>query len=282
MGLSECVTYSFTSPKYVDKLGLGKVDNIKIINPLGEDLSVMRTTLVDSMINTLAFNITRFNKKAKLFEVANVYLPKQLPLTELPTEEERLIIGTYGEGDFYDLKGYVDGVLTAFGLEGSYKKELVPYLHIGRSASVSVSGEVIGVLGEVHPDVAEKYGIDEQRLYVAELSLDKLFKLVNKGIKFKAFSKYPPIDRDLAVVVDKTVVAGDMIDAIKASKIPYMTSANIFDVYVSDQLGKDKKSIALSFTFASNEKTLKDEEIQESMDKVLSILSRKFKAKIRS
>ena len=281
LGLSECITYSFTSPKYVEKLGLQNVDNIKIINPLGEDLSVMRTTLVDSMLNTLAFNINRFNKKAKLFEVANVYLPKQLPLTELPYEEERLVIGLYGDGDFYNLKGYVDALMQAFGLEASYKKELVSYLHIGRSASVSVCGEQIGVLGEVHPDVAEKYGIDDTRLYVAELSLDKLFKVVNKAIKFKPFSKYPPIDRDLAVVVAKDVVAGDMVDAIKAAKIPYMTNTNIFDVYISDQLGKDKKSIALSFTFASNEKTLTDEEIQASMDKILSILSKKFKAKIR-
>ena len=282
MGLSECITYSFTSPKYIDKLGLDPDTKlVKIINPLGEDLSVMRTVLAHNMLETLAFNISRFNKKAKLFEIAKVYIPKELPMKELPKEEEKLVIGTYGEGDFYDLKGYVDGLCRAFGVVPTYAKKQVSYLHIGRSASISVCGNEIGVLGEVHPDVAAKYGVDDQRLYLAEISLEELFKCINATTKFVPISKYPPIERDLAVVVDKKVVAGDMLDAIKNGKIPHLTLANIFDVYEGDKIGKEKKSIALSFTFLSYERTLKDEEIQEAMDKILSLLSRKFKAKIR-
>ena len=282
MGLSEAITYSFTSPKYVEKLGLDPDTKlIKIINPLGEDLSVMRTVLAHNMLETLAFNISHFNKKAKLFEIAKVYIPNELPLKDLPKEEEKLVIGMYGEGDFYDLKGYLDGLCQALGVEPTYAKKQVSYLHIGRSASISVCGQEIGVLGEVHPDVAEKYGVDEQRLYIAEISLEELFKCINPTTKFKAFSKFPPIDRDLAVVVDKKVVAGDMLAAIKNGKIANLADANIFDVYEGDKIGKDKKSIALSFTFTSNERTLKDDEIQEAMDKILTILSRKFKAKIR-
>ena len=202
-------------------------------------------------------------------------------MKELPKEEEKLVIGTYGDGDFYTLKGYLDGLCRAFGVVPSYAKKQVSYLHIGRSASISVCGKEIGVLGEVHPDVAAKYGVDDQRLYIAEISLEELFKCINPVTKFEAISKYPPIERDLAVVVDKKVVAGDMIDAIKNGKIPHLSSANIFDVYEGDKIGKDKKSIALSFVFISYERTLKDEEIQEAMDKILSLLSRKFKAKIR-
>lgn len=222
-GLSESVTYSFTSPKFVSQLKLEQNDParnaIKLVNPLGEALSVMRTTLTHSMIETLVYNATHFNKAAKLFEIANVYLPKSLPLEELPDEEQRLCIGMYGEDvDFFTLKGALERTFGALHLDVKYVRSNRPYLHPGRNAEVLVSGNSIGFLGEIHPDVADNYGMDA-RVYVAEISLDKIFdvRLLDKK-KYVAFSKFPNIERDLAVVVNEDVLAGDMISAVKDAK----------------------------------------------------------------
>ena len=285
-GLSECVTYSFTSPKFADMMNLEKDDKarntIRILNPLGEALSVMRTTLSHSMIETLCYNITHFNKGAKLFEIANVYLPKSLPLEELPDEEQRLCVGMYGENvDFFTLKGALENTLNALHLDVEYVRSSRPYLHPGRSAEVIANGKSVGFLGEIHPDVADNYGVD-QRLYVAEISLDAVFdeKLLYKK-QYVAFSKFPNILRDLAVVVDDDVLAGDMINAVKSAKIKHLCDVSVFDTYKSEQIGKDKKSVAMSFAFASLERTLTDDEIATEMAKILGVLKRKVGAKIR-
>ena len=285
-GLSECVTYSFTSPKFADMMNLEKDDKarntIKILNPLGEALSVMRTTLSHSMIETLCYNITHFNKGAKLFEIANVYLPKSLPLEELPDEEQRLCVGMYGENvDFFTLKGALENTFNALHLDVEYVRSARPYLHPGRSAEVIANGKSVGFLGEIHPDVADNYGV-EQRLYVAEISLDAIFdeKLLDKK-QYVAFSKFPNILRDLAVVVDDDVLAGDMINAVKSAKIKHLCDVSVFDTYKSDQIGKGKKSVAMSFAFASLERTLTDDEIATEMAKILGVLKRKVGAKIR-
>ncbi len=285
LGLNECVTYSFTSPKFADTLRLPEDakerNTVSLINPLGEGLSVMRTTLVHSMLETLSYNVSHFNKEATLFEVAKVYLPKSLPLTELPVEEERLVIGAYGGGvDFFALKGMVEGLLDALHLNGKYAKAEVTYLHPGRSAVLYVDGEEIGVLGEVHPDVSEKYDVDD-RLYVAELSVDKLFERRHGVKKFTAFSKFPTVERDLALVVSDDVNVGDMLDAVENAKIKYLTAWTAFDIYRSAQIGEGKQSVAMNFTFSSPEGTLKDEDIAVEMKKILSVMKRKFGAKIR-
>lgn len=285
-GLSECVTYSFTSPKFADMMNLEKDDKarntIKILNPLGEALSVMRTTLSHSMIETLCYNITHFNKGAKLFEIANVYLPKSLPFEELPDEEQRLCVGMYGENvDFFTIKGALENTFNALHLDVEYVRSSRPYLHPGRSAEVIANGKSVGFLGEIHPDVADNYGVD-QRLYVAEISLDAVFyeKLLDKK-QYVAFSKFPNILRDLAVVVDDDVLAGDMINAVKRAKIKHLCDVKVFDTYKSDQIGKGKKSVAMSFAFASLERTLTDDEIATEMAKILGVLKRKVGAKIR-
>lgn len=285
-GLSECVTYSFTSPKFADMMNLEKDDmarnTIRILNPLGEALSVMRTTLSHSMIETLCYNITHFNKGAKLFEIANVYLPKSLPLEELPDEEQRLCVGMYGENvDFFTIKGALENTFNALHLDVEYVRSSRPYLHPGRSAEVIANGKSVGFLGEIHPDVADNYGVD-QRLYVAEISLDAVFdeKLLNKK-QYVAFSKFPNILRDLAVVVDDDVLAGDMINVVKSAKIKHLCDVSVFDTYKSDQIGKGKKSVAMSFAFASLERTLTDDEIATEMAKILGVLKRKVGAKIR-
>ena len=244
-------------------------------------MSVMRTTLTHSMCETLAYNITHFNKEATLFEVSNVYLPKALPLAELPDEEQMLAIGVYGaDADFFTIKGIVEELFAKLAIEGKYERANLNYMHPGRSAEIFVDGKSVGYVGEIHPDSAKYYGVDN-RLYVAEISIGKLFELVGGRKLFKPFSKFPTMERDLAVVVDESVAVGDMLDAVRNGKIKYLTDLTAFDTYRSDAIGKDKKSVALSFTFASLEGTLKDEEITGEMNKILSILKRRFGAKIR-
>lgn len=286
-GFNESVTYSFMSPDFADKLLLASDDSqrqtVRLLNPLGEALSVMRTTLVHSMLETLVYNQTHFNRSAALYEIAKVYLPKSLPLTELPDEQTRLCIGTYGEGvDFFTVKGALEQTFTALNVNAKYERANKPFLHPGRSAQVIVNGKEVGYIGEIHPDVAKNYGVDNLRIYVAEISMDDIFdKCLLEKSKVKPFSKFPTIERDLAVVVDDGVLAGDMIDAVMSAKIKYLTDAKVFDTYKSEQIGKDKKSVAMSFSFSSLERTLTDEEIATEMAKILSALKRKVGAKIR-
>ena len=286
-GLMESVTYSFTSPKFASQLNLDENDEtrnaIRLKNPLGEALSVMRTTLTHSMIETLVYNATHFNKSARLFEVANVYLPKSLPLEELPNEECRLCIGEYGDGaDYFELKGAIEQVFRALHIDVKYARANKPFLHPGRSAEAFVKGKSVGYLGELHPDVQKNYGVDNTRIYVAEISIDGIFngESLEKS-KCVPFGKFPNIDRDLAVVVDESVLAQDIVDAVKDAKIKFLTDVKVFDEYKSEQIGKNKKSVAMSFAFSSLERTLTDDEIAAEMAKILSALKRKVGAKIR-
>ena len=286
-GLMESVTYSFTSPKFASLLNLDENDTarnaIKLKNPLGEALSVMRTTLAHSMIETLVYNVTHFNKSARLFEIANVYLPKSLPLEELPIEESRLCIGEYGDGaDYFELKGAIEQVFRALHIDVKYARANKPFLHPGRSAEIFVGDKCVGYLGELHPDVQKNYGVDNTRIYVAEISVDGIFnKNSLEKSKCKPFGKFPNIERDLAVVVDDDVLAQDIVDAVQSAKIKFLQDVKVFDEYKSEQIGKNKKSVAMSFTFSSLERTLTDDEIAAEMAKILSALKRKVGAKIR-
>ena len=286
-GLMESVTYSFTSPKFAALLNLDENDTarnaIKLKNPLGEALSVMRTTLAHSMIETLVYNVTHFNKSARLFEIANVYLPKSLPLEELPIEESRLCIGEYGDGaDYFELKGAIEQVFRALHIDVKYARANKPFLHPGRSAEIFAVDKCVGYLGELHPDVQKNYGVDNTRIYVAEISVDGIFnKNSLEKSKCKPFGKFPNIERDLAVVVDDGVLAQDIVDAVQSAKIKFLQDVKVFDEYKSEQIGKNKKSVAMSFTFSSLERTLTDDEIAAEMAKILSALKRKVGAKIR-
>ena len=286
-GLMESVTYSFTSPKFAALLNLDENDTarnaIKLKNPLGEALSVMRTTLAHSMIETLVYNVTHFNKSARLFEIANVYLPKSLPLEELPIEESRLCIGEYGDGaDYFELKGAIEQVFRALHIDVKYARANKPFLHPGRSAEIFVGDKCVGYLGELHPDVQKNYGVDNTRIYIAEISVDGIFnKNSLEKSKCKPFGKFPNIERDLAVVVDDGVLAQDIVDAVKGATIKFLQDVKVFDEYKSEQIGKNKKSVAMSFTFSSLERTLTDDEIAAEMAKILSALKRKVGAKIR-
>ena len=284
-GLSEIITYSFISPSYAEKLGLDKDSRearpVPILNPLGENMGVMRTMLLPSMIETLSYNLARGNKQAALFEAARVYFPKSLPLDDYAVEDDHISVGMYGEDcDFFKLKGVVCALLSALHAEAEFSRSALPFLHPGRGADITVSGKKIGWLGEIHPLVAAKFDAEE-RLLAAEIDLVALFETERGGYCFRPFSKYPSAERDLAVVVDASVPAGDMLNAVRRAKINDLTSADIFDVYRGAQVGEGKKSVALTFGFASPERTLTDDEIAAAMKKILSLLRREFGAKIR-
>ncbi len=221
-GMSEILTYSFTTPKSFDILKLSQDDArrncVKLLKPLGEDLSVMRTTLAYSMISTLASNCLKSNKKAKLFEIANVYLPQTSDMSQLPSEVNTLALGRYGEGeDFFTMKGIVEVILKKFGLNGEFRRADISYLHKGRSADIYVGKNLIGYLGEVHPEVAKSFDVSE-RMYIAELNVDMLNKLADCSYEFVAISNYPPIERDIAVVVDESVLAGDLLACVRKDR----------------------------------------------------------------
>ncbi len=285
VGLNESLSYSFVPSKFSDMLNLPSDDiarqAIPLLNPLSDAVSVMRTTLTHSMLDSLTYNATHFNKEAGLFEVAKVYLPKELPLKELPYEEERLSIGLYGEDcNFFTIKGYVEALLSALNLKAEYTRSSSSYLHPGRCADIIVNNVNVGNFGEVHPDVLDNYGLNV-KVYIAEISIDKLFGQIKSVKKFSAFSKFPIIERDLAVVVSEEISAGELKSAVEKAKINFLTDVEIFDTYKGEQIGAGKVSIALSFSFSSLERTLKDEEINDEMTRILNVLKRKFKAKIR-
>ncbi len=287
-GLREAVTYSFTSPAFASKLRLAEDDvrriSVKLVNPIGEALSVMRTNLTHSMLETLAYNVTHFVGAASLFEVARVYLPKALPLEELPVEREKLAIGMYGDGaDYFRIKGALESVLAALNVRGErYVRSSEPFLHPGRSADVIIDGKKAGYIGEVHPDVAKDYGVDNFRLYVAEVYVDMIAG--ENALKYRTYSpftRFPIVERDLAVVVNEEVFAADMLDAVRSAKAANLVDFRVFDTYRSEQIGEGKKSVALRFYFANLDRTLLDSEVNAAMDKLLSALKRKVGAKIR-
>lgn len=285
-GLSECVSYSFTSPKFADYLMLDDdselKNTIKLMNPLGEAVSVMRTNLTHSMLEILTYNITHFNKSAALFEIGKAYFPKSEPEdNSIDEEEEKLCVGMYGENvDFFTLKGVIERLTQNLGINAEYHKAVVSYMHPGRSAELICGDIQLGILGEIHPDTAEKYGADA-KLYVAEFYVGALKAAADASISFKAFSKFPTVERDLALVVADEIPAGELVKAVKSAKIKFLTDIEVFDSYKSEQIGKNKKSLAISFSFSSAERTLTDDDVNAEISKILSLLKRKFRAKLR-
>lgn len=282
-GMNEILTYSFTTPKCFDILKMKKDDPrrncVKLLKPLGEDLSVMRTTLAYGMLSMLASNYLKSNKKAKLFEIANVYLPKQIPVTELPTEVNMLALGRYGEGeDFFTMKGVVEIILKKFGIKAEYKRTDITYLHKGRSAEICVDNYTIGYLGEVHPEVAKSFDVSE-RLYIAEINLDMLNKSADYSYTFVPISSYPPVERDIAVVVDEKVLAGDLLACIRKGGGNLLVDTDIFDIYRNESaLGKGKKSVAVKLVFRLPDRTLTDDEVNAKINRILTKLSSEFSA----
>lgn len=277
-GFSESMTFSFESPKVFDKLLIPEDDDlrkvIEIANPLGVDYSVMRTTPLNGMLTSLSTNYNNRNKDVRLYEVAKVYLPKSLPLEELPDERQMLTLGMYGEGDFYDLKGCIEELYTR-GIKGlvSYTPhpEAYPYLHPGRHAEISVNKNVIGYLGQVHPEVCDNYDI-KTAVYVAVIDLRKLADCIRDDIKYKALARFPAVVRDISLVMKKTVLAGQIEEIIRKNGGKILEDFHLFDIYEGENVADDEKSLAYSITFRAGDRTLEDKDVTEVMDKILKNL----------
>lgn len=286
-GFNEMINYSFVSEKEYDVFGLDKNVNehkfIKLLNPLGEDLAVMRTSLLPSAVRSVCYNLNRKNNDGRLFEFAKVYNPKTLPLNELPTENQMLSMVVFGQNeDFFTLKGYVEGILDNFcsGKKVEYVVANKNYLHPTRSADVVVDGEVVGCLGQIHPSVMAKLDVDKP-VFGCELNYNKLKNHFNDKIVFKAISKFPTIERDLAVIVDEKISCQSIIDVIKDCGGEFLESVSLFDIYRSEQLGENKKSMAFNLLFVSIERTLNVEEIDKTIENVLLGLKDKLGAELR-
>ena len=277
-GFSQAMTYSFESPKVFDKLLLPADSELRktvtITNPLGEDFSIMRTISLNGMLTSLATNYNRRNKNVRLYELGNIYLPKAVPVTELPDERMQFTLGMYGDGDFFDMKGVVEEFLYKVGMRKNirYDKDAgKPFLHPGRQANIMYAGEVIGYLGEIHPTVMDNYNIGE-RTYVAVLDMPTIYEKTTFDRKYEGIAKYPAVNRDISMVMPKDILVGQVEEVIRKKGGNLLESYNLFDIYEGSQIKEGYKSVAYSVTFRAKDRTLADNEVQEIMDKILQAL----------
>ena len=277
-GFSQGMTYSFESPKVFDKLLLPQDSPLRnvveIMNPLGEDYSIMRTTSLNGMLTSLATNYNRRNKNVRLYELGNVYLPKQVPVTELPEERMQFTLGMYGDGDFFSMKGVVEEFFDKIGMD---KKESYDpqsgktFLHPGRQANIVYDGKVIGYLGEVHPEVADIYGIGE-RAYIAVIDMPEVVELATFDRKYEGIAKYPAVTRDISMVVPKNILVGQIEDVIENKGGAYLESYSLFDIYEGSQIKEGFKSVAYSIVFRAKDKTLEENDVTTAMTRILKAL----------
>ena len=274
-GFSQGMTYSFESPKVFDKLLLpadsGLRNAIEIMNPLGEDYSIMRTTSLNGMLVSLATNYNRRNKDVRLYELGNIYIPKALPLNELPDERMQFTLGMYGEGDFFTMKGVVEEFFEKIGMRGREKYDPnagKTFLHPGRQANIIYDGEVVGYLGEVHPEVADTYGIGT-RAYIAVIDMPEILPYATFDRKYTGIAKYPSVTRDISMVVPKEILVGQIEEIVEKKGGAYLESYHLFDLYEGEQIRDGFKSVAYSIVFRAKDKTLSDAEVTEAMDRIL-------------
>ena len=277
-GFSEGMSYSFESPKVFDKLLIPADSELRrtvdIMNPLGEDYSVMRTVSLNGMLTSLATNYNRRNKNVRLYELGNIYLPKQLPLTELPEERMQFTLGTYGDGDFFTMKGVVEEFFEKIGMKQreTYDPNAgKPYLHPGRQANIIYDGKVVGYLGEVHPEVADTYGIGE-RAYVAVIDMPEILEYATFDRKYEGIAKYPAVSRDISMVVPKEILVGQIEDVIAAKGGKYLESFALFDLYEGAQIKDGYKSVAYTIVFRAKDRTLEEADVSAAMEKILKAL----------
>lgn len=275
-GFSQGYCYSFESPKVFDKLQIPQGDMLRnaisISNPLGEDFSIMRTISLNGMLTSLATNYNRRNKNVRLYELGNVYLPKSLPLTELPEERMMFTLGMYGDGDFFDMKGVIEEFFDQVGMHKKVDydpKAGKPFLHPGRQALISYEGDLVGYLGEVHPVVADTYGIGT-RAYVAVIDILHVVNHATFDRKYEGIAKFPAVNRDISMVVPKDIMVGQIEHMITQRGGKILENYELFDIYEGSQIQEGYKSVAYSITFRSKEKTLEEAEVSSAMKKILN------------
>ena len=285
LGMYEIYTYTFTSPSVFDKLSVpadSKLRNaVKISNPLGEDTSIMRTTTIASMLDILSRNYNYRNAAARLFEIGKIFTPTEEG--KLPDEPLKITIGIYGDkADFYDIKGICEEMFRSLNVQ-NVKYEAVtdnPTFHPGRCAKISASGKTLGIIGEIHPAVGRKYGI-ETPVYIGELDFENVFLNIGTDVKFKELPKYPAVTRDIAMLVDKTVPVADIEEVVKKASGKLLESINLFDVYEGEQIPEGKKSVAYSAVYRALDRSLTGDEVQKVFDKVLKNLENQLGAQLR-
>ncbi len=277
-GFSQGMTYSFESPKVFDKLLIPHDSDLRkavvISNPLGEDFSIMRTISLNGMLTSLSTNYNRRNKNVRLYELGNIYLPKQIPVTELPEERMQLTLGMYGDGDFYTMKGVVEEFFDKAGLHGkeSYEPNAgKPFLHPGRQADIIYSGKMVGYLGEIHPQVADNYDIKE-RVYVAVIDMPEIVSLASFDRKYQGIARFPAVSRDISMVMPKEILVGEVEKVFDAKGGQYLESYALFDLYEGSQIKPGFKSVAYSLTFRAKDKTLEEADYAPAMNKILKSL----------
>lgn len=282
LGCYEISTFSFISPKYFDKINLPTDSRLRntetITNPLGEDTSVMRTTILPSMMEILAKNYNNRNAAVKLFEIGKEYIPTEPD--KLPEEPQRLAIGMYGGNiDFYDIKGIADELLKVLRVNGceyirTSESDLFDErcaFHPGRSAVIMCGSTAVGIIGEIHPDVAENYGI-ETKVYAAKFNIPQMLELSQKEVNYKPLPKFPATTRDLSLLCDDKLPAAEIEKAIRKASGNVLEKVTLFDVYKGKQIEEGKKSISYSISMRSHDGTLTDEQADSVMKKVLKAL----------
>ncbi|MBR5237057.1 MAG: phenylalanine--tRNA ligase subunit beta [Clostridia bacterium] len=283
-GLNEIVTFSFTNPNFFDKLKLAEDSPLRqavtISNPLGEENSIMRTTAIHSMLETLARNQNYKAANAALYELATIYLPTEEGA--LPEERRVISLGMYGDCDFYDLKGVVEALFDDAGLSGArfLPESTNPTFHPGRYASICVGKKEIGMIGQVHPDVCDNYGLDNE-VYVAQINMPDLLTYSKNNKTYKPLPKYPAVNRDLAILADDSVLAADVESIIKKKAKNLFAGLTLFDVYKGKQVPEGKKSMAYSLTLQSMDKTLTDAEVSQTVADILAALEKDLGATLR-
>lgn len=282
-GFYEALTYPFISPKVFNNIKVEENsllrDCVKISNPLGEDFSLMRTTTMPSLLDSLSKNYSRDNKEALLFEVSKVYTKGE---SVLPDEKPKLSLAMYGEVDFYSLKGAIEVLLEGLSVpKFSFERESEnPSYHPGKTANLLVRNKPIGTFGELHPDILENYGFDT-RVYFAEIDLESIFEASKMERKYKPLPKFPAVTRDIAILVDEDVAVGKIEEIIKRKGKSTLEEVKLFDVYRGEQVPENKKSVAYALIYRGENKTLKDEEVNKIHDSIVKELEAKFSAELR-
>lgn len=285
VGAHECIHYSFFSPSDLDLLRLPEDaperHAIRIMNPISEELSLMRTTLAASMINAVVRNQKKGNLEGRLFEVAKKFIPKELPLAEYPDERQTLCVAVFGaKEDFFTMKGIAEKVAEVLHVEFTYANMTNIFLHPFQTASINCNGEEIGYFGKLAYDIAEECDL-RTPLYLMEIDLEALSKYYGKKAMFTPLPKFPEEQRDLAIVVDKNITCGEIEEAMKEA-CKYITSIQLFDIYEGAQIGEDKKSMAFTVLFTPKDEAFGAESVDGFVKKILKQMNKKFGAELRS
>ena len=282
MGVDEIQTFSFISPKYYEKIRLPeeKRRSVVISNPLGEDTSVMRTTALPSMLEVLARNANFNNENVRLFEMGSIYLPDE-DATKLPYEGKMLTLGMYGDADFYTVKGVIENLLALAAVKAEWTAVCDnPSYHPGRCANVTVGGTVVAVFGQIHPVVAENYGMN-MPVYAAEIDFDALFAVRNADKHYKPLPKFPAITRDYSFVCDEALEVGKIVAVMQKAGGKQCEGVALFDIYRGPQVGEGKKSVTMRMTLRADDHTLTVEDAEKVSKKVLTLLDRELGLTLR-